>query len=66
MSRPWGPYHKIRTNPAYAGIIPPAPGILRKAQTGEGIPMITAFIRTIILYLVLMAGIRLMGKRQIG
>ena len=28
--------------------------------------MITAFIRTIILYLVLMAGIRLMGKRQIG
>lgn len=28
--------------------------------------MITAFFRTIILYFVLMAGLRLMGKRQIG
>ena len=28
--------------------------------------MITAFFRTIILYLLIIAGLRLMGKRQIG
>ena len=28
--------------------------------------MTTAFFRTIILYLILMVGLRLMGKRQIG
>ena len=28
--------------------------------------MTTAFIRTIILYLLLITGIRLMGKRQVG
>ena len=28
--------------------------------------MITAFIRTVILYVLIMAGLRLMGKRQIG
>ena len=28
--------------------------------------MITAFVRTIILYLLIMVGMRLMGKRQIG
>ena len=29
-------------------------------------PMITAFFRTVILYLLIIAGLRLMGKRQIG
>ena len=28
--------------------------------------MIIAFLRTIILYLLIIAGIRLMGKRQVG
>ena len=28
--------------------------------------MITAFARTVILYLLIMLGLRLMGKRQIG
>ena len=28
--------------------------------------MITAFVRTLILYLLIMTGLRLMGKRQIG
>ena len=28
--------------------------------------MTTAFLRTVILYFILMAGLRLMGKRQIG
>lgn len=28
--------------------------------------MATAFIRTVILYFILMVGLRLMGKRQIG
>ena len=28
--------------------------------------MITAFVRTLILYILIMAGLRLLGKRQIG
>ena len=36
-----------------------------KRQKGER-PVMTAVIRTIILYLLIIVGIRLMGKRQIG
>lgn len=28
--------------------------------------MVTAFVRTILLYFIIMLGLRLMGKRQIG
>lgn len=40
--------------------------LLRSSYSERGVTMITAFFRTIILYFVLMAGLRLMGKRQIG
>ena len=39
----------------------------RTNTTGGGDkPMITAFARTVILYFLIMIGLRIMGKRQIG
>lgn len=52
---------------AAAGIIHPRRAILRCESYRLGGPsMVIAFTRTIILYLLIIAGIRLMGKRQVG
>lgn len=41
-------------------------GKLDKQYSPGGKEMFTGFVRTVILYLVLIVGIRLMGKRQVG
>ena len=52
---------------AAGGIFPARRGILREIPYGKGVyRLATAFFRTIILYLLLIAGLRLSGKRQIG
>ena len=38
----------------------------RRAGGGQEEAMFTALIRTVILYILIIAGVRLMGKRQVG
>lgn len=58
-----GLYDKLHSGEALSRINPTAPV---NTDRKEVLLMITAFLRTVILYLLIMVGLRLMGKRQIG